>query len=92
MGASIAARSAEARPTDEGRSAGAPPIDPPVGDPPLAGLGRRAWIVGRVQSPDELPAFAFTALSVHVRPAARAAPFFREQRLDRRDGIDLAPA
>ncbi|MDH4141984.1 MAG: hypothetical protein OEV61_05175, partial [Chloroflexota bacterium] len=73
-------------------AARAPPVHAPVGDAPLAFTRRRPGIIRRVPPPVALASLALSPLTVQECPAPRATALLGEQRLERRHGVDLAPA
>ena len=60
-------------------------------DPTLAGARRSGLVRGVHPTGDQAP-LAVAPILVQVRPAARTAALFGEERLERRRGVDLPPA
>jgi hypothetical protein len=53
---------------------------------------RRSWIGIRILAPEQMPPVMLAAIGVEERSAARTPALLGEERLERRDGVDLAPA
>lgn len=66
--------------------------DPALRDALFPALRRRSGLARCVHSLVCPAAFDVATLGVQVRAAARTAPLLREERLDRRDGVDLTAA
>jgi hypothetical protein len=76
-----------------GRTSAAPAsAGPTFGQPALAVRLGRTRVERRVLAPQVHPPLERPPIVTKVRPAPRATPFLREQRFERRDGVDLTTA
>jgi hypothetical protein len=68
--------------------AGSPPVHPSIGDPAFHAV-RCPRVSGRVLTTVPLAAFLATPFLVEIGTAPRATALLGEQRVERRDRIDL---